>query len=111
MQFLENPVEEPPKEPPKGARKGPREDSRKGTPSEEPPEEDTETVPSQSDLFKSIGERLRVGVGGGGKQESTPFTDTIEEIEAEELERTTEEKHREEAQRGTTEMKHRRNDR
>jgi len=27
-----------------------------------------ETVPSQSDLFKSIGERLRIGVGTGGER-------------------------------------------
>ena len=33
--------------------------------------------PSQSDLFRSIGERLRIGVGRGGKQEGTPLADTM----------------------------------
>ncbi|MBA7711777.1 hypothetical protein ES703_120743 [subsurface metagenome] len=32
-----------------------------------------ETVPTQADLFRDIGERLRIGIGRGGKQEGTPL--------------------------------------
>ena len=73
MQFLENPVEGPLKEPPKGTRKGPLKEPPKGGPSEEPPEGTAETVPSQSDLFRGIGERLSIAVdrgeGKGGERE------------------------------------------
>ena len=30
-------------------------------------------IPSQSDIFRAIGERLSVGIGRGGKQEGTPL--------------------------------------
>lgn len=32
-----------------------------------------EVVPTQADLFRGIGERLRVGIGRGEKQEGTPL--------------------------------------
>ena len=71
MQFLENPAEESPKvsprEPPKvSPRESPREPpkvSPKDPSLEEPPEGTAETVLSQSDLFRSIGERLRIEEG------------------------------------------------
>jgi len=32
-----------------------------------------EAVPTQADLFRGIGERLRIGIGKSGKQEGTPL--------------------------------------
>jgi len=32
-----------------------------------------EAIPTQADLFRGIGERLRIGVGKSGKQEGTPL--------------------------------------
>lgn len=39
------------------------------------------TVPSQSDLFRDIGERLHIGIGRGGKLEGTPLDAIIYYIE------------------------------
>lgn len=39
-------------------------------------------VPSQADLFRGIGERLRIGVGRGGKQEGTPLDAVIYYVQA-----------------------------
>lgn len=60
-EFIENPPEETFKELPKGPLKAPP----KGELPEEPSEEIALTVPSQSDLFKGIGERLGVGARKG----------------------------------------------
>jgi len=73
MQFLENPAEEspkvPPREPPKGTRKEPLKEPLKESPKdpslEEAPEGTAETVLSQSDLFRGIGERLSIAVDRG----------------------------------------------
>jgi len=32
-----------------------------------------EAIPTQADLFRGIGERLRISVGKSGKQEGTPL--------------------------------------
>jgi len=48
-----------------------RETPPQETPPGSPPQETT--VPSQSDLFRDIGERLRIGIGRSGKQEGTPL--------------------------------------
>ena len=48
-------------------------DGGKETGKKDERKETAETVPTQADLFRDIGERLRIGIGRGGKQEGTPL--------------------------------------
>ncbi len=50
----------------------PGQQSRTG-PGQEPVTDGPPIIPAQSDLFRDIGERLRIGVGRSGKSEGTPL--------------------------------------